>query len=148
MAQGSIVLPLNGGAAKLEGADAGTASAGPFGRTLRIALAMKGGVSLAVWIGGAVAELDVLRRVRIVGERQDPRAVLLTAWPDGGDDAVIAEHERHAVPAAEAGVDLQPLEDDAGLHGGVVVAALLRLLDELARRAAGPLLDRVEVRLE
>ena len=99
MAQGSIVLPLNGGAAKLEGADAGTASAGPFGRTLRIALAMKGGVSLAVWIGGAVAELDVLRRVRIVGERQVPRAVLLTAWPDGGDDAVIAEHEQVIVRA-------------------------------------------------
>lgn len=30
--------------------------------TLRLALAMRGGVSLAVWIGGAVAELDVLRR--------------------------------------------------------------------------------------
>ncbi|MCX2963068.1 DUF3376 domain-containing protein [Gordonia aquimaris] len=30
--------------------------------TLRIALAMRGGVSMAVWIGGAVAELDVLRR--------------------------------------------------------------------------------------
>jgi predicted acylesterase/phospholipase RssA len=29
---------------------------------LRIALAMRGGVSLAVWIGGAVAELDLLRR--------------------------------------------------------------------------------------
>src|SRR3954453_1975949 len=31
-------------------------------RTLRLALAMRGGVSLAVWIGGAVAEIDVLRR--------------------------------------------------------------------------------------
>lgn len=29
--------------------------------TLRLALAMRGGVSLAVWIGGAVAELDQLR---------------------------------------------------------------------------------------
>ncbi|WP_168223514.1 DUF3376 domain-containing protein [Pseudarthrobacter sp. NIBRBAC000502772] len=37
----------------------------PFGRILRLALAVKGGVSLAVWIGGAIAELDVLRRVRI-----------------------------------------------------------------------------------
>ncbi|ROO61625.1 patatin-related protein [Micromonospora sp. Llam0] len=34
----------------------------PNRRELRIALAMRGGVSLAVWIGGAVAELDVLRR--------------------------------------------------------------------------------------
>ncbi|MDN5559697.1 MAG: patatin-like phospholipase family protein, partial [Ruaniaceae bacterium] len=32
------------------------------GHELRIALAMKGGVSLAVWIGGAVTELDLLRR--------------------------------------------------------------------------------------
>jgi patatin-related protein len=31
-------------------------------RTLRLALAMRGGVSLAVWIGGAVAEIDLLRR--------------------------------------------------------------------------------------
>src|SRR5688572_1507281 len=38
-----------------------------FGRSLRVALAMKGGVSLAVWIGGAVAELDILRRIRIIG---------------------------------------------------------------------------------
>ena len=29
---------------------------------LRIALAMRGGVSLAVWIGGAVAEIDLMRR--------------------------------------------------------------------------------------
>src|SRR5918994_930485 len=36
-----------------------------FNRTLRIALAMRGGVSLAVWIGGAVAELDLLRRIRL-----------------------------------------------------------------------------------
>lgn len=36
-----------------------------FGRVLSVALAMKGGVSLAVWIGGAVAEIDLLRRIRI-----------------------------------------------------------------------------------
>jgi len=33
---------------------------------------MKGGVSLAVWIGGGVAELDLLRRVTIVGGRDAP----------------------------------------------------------------------------
>ncbi len=38
------------------------------GRTLRIALAMRGGVSLAVWIGGAVAELDLFRRACSGGE--------------------------------------------------------------------------------
>jgi predicted acylesterase/phospholipase RssA len=31
-------------------------------KVLRIALAMRGGVSLAVWIGGAVAEIDLFRR--------------------------------------------------------------------------------------
>jgi predicted acylesterase/phospholipase RssA len=31
-------------------------------KTLRLALAMRGGVSLAVWIGGAVAEIDLFRR--------------------------------------------------------------------------------------
>ena len=31
-------------------------------RTLRVALAMRGGVSMAVWIGGVIAELDLLRR--------------------------------------------------------------------------------------
>ncbi|WP_430647644.1 DUF3376 domain-containing protein [Agromyces sp. GXS1127] len=42
-----------------------------FNRTLRVALAMRGGVSLAVWIGGTVAELDLLRRIRLYddGER-------------------------------------------------------------------------------
>src|SRR5215218_5757787 len=29
---------------------------------LRLALAMRGGVSLAVWIGGAVSEIDLARR--------------------------------------------------------------------------------------
>ncbi|WP_347954565.1 DUF3376 domain-containing protein [Gordonia aichiensis] len=34
-------------------------------RILRLALALRGGVSLAVWIGGAVAELDLLRRASL-----------------------------------------------------------------------------------
>jgi patatin-related protein len=43
---------------------AGQESMGPGtrSRTLRLALAMRGGVSLAVWIGGAVAEIDLFRR--------------------------------------------------------------------------------------
>ncbi|WP_194165044.1 DUF3376 domain-containing protein [Pseudactinotalea sp. HY160] len=42
---------------------AGAMGSGPDdGRELRVALAMRGGVSLAVWIGGAVAELDLARR--------------------------------------------------------------------------------------
>lgn len=34
------------------------------GKELRLALGMRGGVSLAVWIGGACAEIDELRRAR------------------------------------------------------------------------------------
>ena len=42
------------------GADSTAPASGK--RTLRLALAMRGGVSLAVWIGGAVAEIDLFRR--------------------------------------------------------------------------------------
>lgn len=41
-------------------------------RTLRLALAMRGGVSLAVWIGGALAEIDVFRRACSGGTTPDP----------------------------------------------------------------------------
>lgn len=69
--------------------DDGETSAPPWrpgspahGRNLRIALTMKGGVSLAVWIGGAVAELDVLRRIRIYrDEHQEDRALLIFPRP-------------------------------------------------------------------
>jgi patatin-related protein len=44
--------------------DHGPASARPARRELRLALAMRGGVSLAVWIGGAVSEIERLRRAR------------------------------------------------------------------------------------
>jgi patatin-related protein len=37
---------------------------GSTGRQLRLALSMNGGVSLAVWIGGAVCEIDALRRAK------------------------------------------------------------------------------------
>ncbi|MEE9415719.1 MAG: patatin-like protein [Acidimicrobiales bacterium] len=39
---------------------------------LRLALAMRGGVSLAVWIGGAIAELDRLRRSADASTTDDP----------------------------------------------------------------------------
>ena len=48
------------------------------GHTLRLALAMRGGVSLAVWIGGAVAEIDVLRRAHLrtrAGRRSESQRV-------------------------------------------------------------------------
>ena len=53
----------------------------PFGRTLRLALAMRGGVSLASWIGGTVAELDILRRLRLVRRANGLAAYMLVADP-------------------------------------------------------------------
>lgn len=47
-------------------------------RSLRLALAMRGGVSLAVWIGGTVAELDLLRSLRVFGGPGKTAVVL--AW--------------------------------------------------------------------
>ena len=40
-------------------------------KTLRLAVGMRGGVSLAVWIGGAVAELEHLRNVCADGTGSD-----------------------------------------------------------------------------
>ena len=62
-------------------AEHGTPPAGkgdqPPERELRVALAMRGGVSLAVWIGGALAELDLVRRA-MAGD---------VHWPDERTDA-------------------------------------------------------------
>ena len=66
-------------------------------RTLRIALAMKGGLSLAVWIGGAVAELDILRRIRLFEDQGRCRAIVLHKTndkersQDGGPDPNLAD---------------------------------------------------------
>ncbi|MHC1560635.1 patatin-like protein [Actinomycetospora sp. C-140] len=58
-------------------------------RTLRLALAMRGGVSLAVWIGGAVAEIDVLRR-----RGAEPPRPAEGARPE--DQDVISRQRGHA----------------------------------------------------
>ncbi|MGQ1836987.1 DUF3376 domain-containing protein [Kocuria turfanensis] len=89
-----------------------------FGRTLRFALAMRGGVSLAVWIGGAVAELDLLRRIRI---HRDPagglHAVLLQ--PSAQPDPHTAERARvYAGLLADAGYDRVEFDLLAGASAG------------------------------
>jgi patatin-related protein len=55
---------------------------GPHSQDLRVAVAMTGGVSLAVWIGGVVRELNLLQQaswLRAVGESGDQGG---TAGPD------------------------------------------------------------------
>ncbi|WP_277550389.1 DUF3376 domain-containing protein [Kocuria oceani] len=89
-----------------------------FGRTLRFALAMRGGVSLAVWIGGAVAELDLLRRIRI---HRDPAGGLhaLLLQPAGESDPHTAERARvYAGLLADAGYDRVEFDLLAGASAG------------------------------
>ncbi|WP_281885097.1 DUF3376 domain-containing protein [Agromyces rhizosphaerae] len=69
------VVPVTG---ETRLADAAKGAEPAFGRTLRVSLAMRGGVSLAVWIGGAVAELDLLRRIRLYERDGAPVAFLIT----------------------------------------------------------------------
>ena len=124
------VLPPSRG---LAGATAGQAPA--FGRTLRLALAMRGGVSLAVWIGGAVAELDILRRIRIHRDgRGALRAYLL--HPAETPDPVL--EERAAVYArllADAGYD----RVDIDLLAGASAGGLNGVVHAVAQRAGSDL---------
>ncbi|BDZ63784.1 patatin-like phospholipase family protein [Agromyces mangrovi Wang et al. 2018] len=87
------VVPVQGDT-RLAHAAAGAVPA--FGRTLRVSLAMRGGVSLAVWIGGAVAELDLFRRIRVFERDGSPVAYLLTPGDEPPTPAVL---ERAAVYA-------------------------------------------------
>jgi patatin-related protein len=102
---------------------------GPFGRTLRIALAMKGGVSLAVWIGGAVTELDVLRQIRLTGDKAHPGAQLLATWRLGEDvlktkRELITRATVYAKLLASRGYDAVEFDVLAGASAGGLNAVM------------------------
>lgn len=66
---------------------------------LRIALAMRGGVSLAVWIGGAVAEFDVMRRGVLQAVAERDRADQPVVGATGGPpyyDALSKDQQQRA----------------------------------------------------
>jgi patatin-related protein len=74
---------------------------GSHSTTLRLALGLRGGVSLAVWIGGAVAELDDLRRadpaaahyydrLLAVGRYSSVEIDVMSGASAGGLNAVLA----------------------------------------------------------
>ncbi|WP_127794158.1 DUF3376 domain-containing protein [Agromyces sp. LHK192] len=88
------------------------------GRTLRIALVMRGGVSLAVWIGGVAAELDVLRRIRLFDVGDERIAVL----PHPGGEPPTPALERRALAYARlldrAGYDRVEVDLLAGASAG------------------------------
>ena len=76
-------------------------------RTLRLALAMRGGVSLSVWIGGAVREIEALRR----GVTQDQ------------SDSVIA-HVARATGCSEVEVDVLTGASAGGLNAVMFAGAM------------------------
>lgn len=109
-----------------------------FNRTLRIALAMRGGVSLAVWIGGAVAELDLLRRIRLY----DAGAETLALVPETPDSpvtpALLARLQSYAEMLDASGYDRVEFDLLAGASAGGLNAVVYAV----AQRA-GTGLDRL-----
>lgn len=89
-----------------------------FNRTMRIALAMRGGVSLAVWIGGAVAELDLIRRIRLYDA--DDRTYAFVPQPAGRPypPAVLARLQAYAEMLDSAGYDRVEFDLLAGASAG------------------------------
>ncbi|WP_448005725.1 DUF3376 domain-containing protein [Agromyces bauzanensis] len=115
-----------------------------FNRTLRIALAMRGGVSLAVWIGGAVAELDLLRRIRLYDTGGETIAFVPETPGTPLTPPVIARLQAYAEMLDAAGYDRVEFDLLAGASAGglnaVVYAVaqragtgLERLLDTWSR---------------
>lgn len=94
---------------------------GRHGRVLRIALALRGGVSLAVWIGGAIAELDVARRIRIAETPDGWDAYYVTPSEDESPDLDGPEISRATVYARHldaAGYDAIQFDVLAGASAG------------------------------
>ncbi|MGR0221034.1 DUF3376 domain-containing protein [Agromyces sp. ZXT2-6] len=109
-----------------------------FNRTMRIALAMRGGVSLAVWIGGAVAELDLIRRIRLYDT--DRGTLALVPEPAGRPltPPVLARLQAYAEMLDVAGYDRVEFDLLAGASAGGLNAVVYAV----AQRA-GTGLDRL-----
>ncbi|MBM7505602.1 DUF3376 domain-containing protein [Agromyces aurantiacus] len=89
-----------------------------FNRTLRIALAMRGGVSLAVWIGGAVAELDLLRRIRLYDAGAETLALVPETARRPLTGPVLARLQAYAELLDAAGFDRVEFDLLAGASAG------------------------------
>ena len=97
------------------------------GRTLRLALAMRGGVSLSVWIGGAVHEIDHVRRRTLQAGPDTPAAA--TASPLDADTAFTNVIQQLGDVAAIE-IDVIAGTSAGGLNG-VLLASALRTGKEL-----------------
>lgn len=93
--------------------DAPNGTSTPPGRQLRLALAMRGGVSLAVWIGGCVGEIDRLRRDLFTVEV--PGAPAAERTPTSNALARLARH---------VGVDSVAVDVMSGASAGGLNAVL------------------------
>lgn len=108
----------------------GHAPAPWHGRALRVALAMKGGLSLAVWIGGAIAELDVLRRVRIYRDASGDRPHALFYHVTDAEERdhisphLLARATTYARLLASRGYDRVEFDVMAGASAGGLNAVL------------------------
>ena len=89
-----------------------------FNRTLRIALAMRGGVSLAVWIGGAVAELDLLRRIRLYDDHTETLALVPETPASPLTPALLARVQAYAEMLDASGYDRVEFDLLAGASAG------------------------------
>src|SRR3954471_4052621 len=69
MAATQGISPENGAHAIIEGqpAPAAMPPSGAMAEDVRVAMALNGGVSLAVWMGGCAVELDAARRAHLPG---------------------------------------------------------------------------------
>ncbi|MEV1131495.1 DUF3376 domain-containing protein [Agromyces sp. NPDC049794] len=109
-----------------------------FNRTLRVALAMRGGVSLAVWIGGAVAELDLLRRIRLYDHGGETLAFVPETATSPLTPAVITRLQAYAEMLDATGYDRVEFDLLAGASAGGLNAVVYAV----AQRA-GTGLDRL-----
>ena len=109
-----------------------------FNRTLRVALAMRGGVSLAVWIGGAVAELDLLRRIRLYDHGRETLALVPETPGSPLTPPVVARLQAYAEMLDATGYDRVEFDLLAGASAGGLNAVVYAV----AQRA-GTGLDRL-----
>lgn len=90
----------------------------PAGQEVRVAMALNGGISLAIWMGGCAVELDAARRAHL-----GPESLLVPGH--GGQDAP-ARSVYHALCAAfsrELSVDLMAGASAGGVNGALLGCA-------------------------
>ena len=83
---------------------------------LRLAVAMRGGVSLAVWIGGALAEIDVMRRALADGKPT-------VAWSDPNEEVYSLLLRLAGYSSVQ--VDVLSGASAGGLNGAIYAASLM-----------------------